>query len=312
MAKVPPAGRSMVRFIARTLDGAKTAPFPSFIEPCKPTLRPKPPAGDMWQFEIKFDGYRAQLHLKAGKATVYTSSGLDWTDKFAPIVESAKALPANDAVLDGEIVVQDERGVPDFHALRAAIGREPHRLLFYAFDLLHLDGFDLRGAALSDRRSVLVKLLASVPATRIILSETIEEPGDLLLQHACAMGLEGIVAKRADAPYRSGRVETWIKTKCLKAMSLAVIGFVPAKGNSIAALRLARREGKNLIYAGKVGTGFSVRTAQTVRARLEPLMRKTAPTAKPLTKADTVWVEPKLNADIACRMVRHASFKGLR
>jgi bifunctional non-homologous end joining protein LigD len=132
------------------------------------------------------------------------------------------------------------------------------------------------------------------------------------------MGLEGIVAKRADAPYRSGRVETWIKVKCLKAMRLAVIGYVPAKGNSIAALRLARREGDRLVYAGKVGTGFSVRTAQSVRERLEPLMRKTPPVSHPLKRPDTTWVEPIVDADIACTdltddgMVRHASFKGLK
>jgi bifunctional non-homologous end joining protein LigD len=318
MAKVTPRGRAMVRFIARTLKGAKTAPFPSFIEPCKPTLKPKPPVGDKWQYEIKLDGYRAQLHLRGGKATVFTSTGLDWSDKFATIAEAAKQIPANAVVLDGEIVVQNEKGIPDFGALRAAIGREPHRLLFYAFDLLHLDGFDLRGAALSDRRRILTMLIEKLPRTQILLNETIDEPGDVLFEHACQMCLEGIVAKRSDAPYRSGRVETWIKAKCLKAMTLAVIGYVPAKGNSIAALRLARRDGDRLVYAGKVGTGFSVRTAQAVRARLEPLMRKTPPTAKPLNRPDTTWVEPSVEADIACMhltddgMVRHASFKELK
>jgi bifunctional non-homologous end joining protein LigD len=186
MAKMPPRGRAMVRFIARTLSGAKTAPFPAFIEPCKPTLKPKPPVGDKWQYEIKFDGYRTQMHLRGGKATVFTSSGLDWSDKFATIGEAAKEIPANAAVIDGEIVVQNENGVPDFGALRAAIGREPHQLLFYAFDLLHLDGFDLRGAALSDRRRVLAMLLGKQPG-RISLSETIDEPGDLLFEHASQM-----------------------------------------------------------------------------------------------------------------------------
>lgn len=317
MATVPPAGRARVHFIARTLKGAKVAPFPTFIEPCKPTLKPKPPVGDIWQYEIKFDGYRTQLHLRGGTATVFTSSGLDWTDKLATIADAAIQIPANHAVLDGEIIVQNDKGIPDFGALRAAIGHEPHRLLFYAFDLLHLDGFDLRGAALCDRRRVLAMLLGKQPG-RISMSETIDEPGDVLFQHACAMGLEGIIAKRADAPYRSGRVETWVKVKCMKAMRLAVIGFVPAKSNSIAALRLARRENGKLVYAGKVGTGFSVRTAQSVRERLEPLIRKTPPTAKPLKRPDTTWVEPTVDADIACMdltddgMVRHASFKGLK
>jgi bifunctional non-homologous end joining protein LigD len=289
MAKVPPAGRAMVRFIARTLKGAKAAPFPGFIEPCKPTLKPKLPVGDKWQFEIKLDGHRTQLHLRRGNATVFTSSGLDWTDKFAPVADAAKQIAASHAVIDGEIIVQNEKGIPDFGALRAAIDREPDRLLFYAFDLLHLDGFDLRGAALSDRRRVLAMLLGKQPG-RISMSETIDGPGDILLQHACEMGLEGIVAKRADAPYRSGRVETWIKVKCMKAVTLAVIGYVPAKSNSITALRLARREGGQLIYAGKVGTGFSVRTAQSVRERLEPFMRETPAVTHPLKRPDTTWV----------------------
>jgi bifunctional non-homologous end joining protein LigD len=313
MAKVPPAGRATVGLIA----GAKVAPFPTFIEPCKPTLKPKPPVGDKWQYEIKFDGYRTQIHLRSGNATIFTSSGLNWTDRFITIAESAEQLAANYAVIDGEIIVQNDKGFPDFAALRAAIGREPHRLLFYAFDLLHLDGFDLRGAALCDRRRVLASLLGKQPG-RISMSEAIDEPGDVLFEHACQMGLEGIVAKRADAPYRSGRVETWIKVKCLKAMRLAIVGYVPAKGNSIAALRLARREGDKLVYAGRVGTGFSVSTAQSVRERLEPLMRKTPPVSHPLKRNDTTWVEPTVEADIACMdltddgMVRHPSFKGLK
>jgi hypothetical protein len=122
MAKVPPAGRAMVRFIARTLRGVKASPYPGFIEPCKPTLKPKPPLGDKWQYEIKFDGYRTQIHLRGGEATVFTSSGLDWTDKFASIADAAKQVPANHAVIDGEIIVQNEKGIPDFDALRAAIG----------------------------------------------------------------------------------------------------------------------------------------------------------------------------------------------
>lgn len=142
-----------------------------------------------------------------------------------------------------------------------------------------------------------------------------DAPGDVLYRRAAEIGSEGLVAKRVDSLYRSGRVENWIKTKVLRAMRLAVIGFVPAPGNSIAALRLGRREGDALVYAGKVGTGWNARTAQSVRERLNPLVRRTAPLARPLRKPDTVWVEPKIDADIACMdltddgMVRHASFK---
>lgn len=317
MAMVPTAGRAVVRFIARTLRGVKTAPFPGFIEPCKPTLRPKPPVGDKWQYEIKFDGYRTQLHLRGGNATVFTSSGLDWTDKFATIADAAKQIPANHAVLDGEVVVQNEEGIPDLarcappsaaNGIGCCSTRSTCCIWMVSICAVQRSPIAVACWAM---------LLGKQPG-RISMSKTIDEPGDVLLQHACQMGLEGIVAKRVDAPYRSGRVESWIKVKCLKAMRLAVIGCVPAKGNSIAALRLARRAGGELVYAGKVGTGFSVRAAQSVRDRLEPLMRKTPPTAKPLNRPDTTWVEPTVEADIACMdltddgMVRHASFKGLK
>jgi bifunctional non-homologous end joining protein LigD len=142
------------------------------------------------------------------KATVFTSSGLNWSDKFATIAEAAKLIPANAAVFDGEIMVHNVKGFPDFGALRAAIGREPRLLLFYAFDLLHLDGYDLRGAALSDGRCILTMLMDNVPRTHILMSETIDKPGDILFGHACKISLKGIVAKCANAPYRSGRVET--------------------------------------------------------------------------------------------------------
>ncbi len=171
---------------------------------------------------------------------------------------------------------------------------------------------------LADRRRVLGQLLAGEPNGRLVLSETVEAtPGVDLMRHACELGLEGIVAKRADAPYRSGRQENWIKVRCVKAVTFPVIGYVPAKPNSIAAIRLARRGAGGLVYAGKAGTGFTMKSAQDVRKRLEPLMRRTPPTAKPLRKKDTVWVEPKLSARIEFRgvtedgMLRHPSFKGL-
>jgi bifunctional non-homologous end joining protein LigD len=294
-------------FMLKTIAGAREEPFPTFIQPCKQTLRPKLPEGAKWQYEIKFDGYRAQLHKRGGKVTIFTSSGLDWSDKFATLCAGAAGISAGDVVLDGEIVAPNESGVPDFHALRAAIGRNPGRLLFYAFDLLHLDGIDMRGAALEHRRNALERLVPVPARGQIMLSETISEGGEEVLRHACAMGLEGIVAKRTDLPYRSGKVEGSIKVNCTKLMELAIVGFVPAKGRSIAALRLARREGKELVYAGKVGTGFTQKTAQSVRERLEPLLRK----------KDTVWVEPKLSARVQLLeltedgQVRTGSFKGI-
>jgi bifunctional non-homologous end joining protein LigD len=304
-------------FMLKTIAGACEAPFPTFIEPCKPTLRPKLPEGANWIYEIKFDGYRAQLHKRGNNVKIYTSSGLDWSDKFATLCDAARGLSASDLVIDGEIVAPNDRGVPDFHALLAAIGRDPGWLLFYAFDVLHLDGIDMRGAILGQRRRVLERLVPVPARGPIVLSETIGEGAEEVFRHACEMGLEGIVAKRADLLYRSGRVEGWIKAKCTKLMELAIVGFVPAKGRSIAALRLARREGERLVYVGKVGTGFTQKTAQSVRERLEPLVRKTPALAKPLRKKDTVWVEPKVSARVQLLeltedgQVRAGSFKGL-
>ena len=304
----------------RTLPGAKRAPFPSFIEPMHPSQHSKPPVGARWQYEIKLDGWRGQLHLRRGAANLFSRNGNDLTASCTTIATAAADIPASDAVLDGEIVVPGRNGIPNFLELKSAMTRSQSRLLYYAFDVLHLDGFDLRPVPLADRRRLLAQLLAGSPGGRILMSETIDiqEPPDLLYRHACELGMEGIVAKRIDAPYRSGRVQSWIKVKCVRRLALPIIGYVPQKGNSIAAIRLGRPEGGALVYAGKAGTGFTVKSAQSVRERLLPLHRKSPPLAKPLKRPDTIWVEPKVIADIAFTeltedgMLRHASFKGLK
>jgi bifunctional non-homologous end joining protein LigD len=304
----------------RTLPGAKRAPFPSFIEPMHPSQHSKPPVGARWQYEIKLDGWRGQLHLQRGAAKLFSRNGNDLTASCTTIATAAADIPASDAVLDGEIVVPGRNGIPNFLELKSAMTRSQSRLLYYAFDVLHLDGFDLRPVPLADRRRLLAQLLAGSPGGRILMSETIDiqEPPDLLYRHACELGMEGIVAKRVDAPYRSGRVQTWVKVKCVRRLALPIIGYVPQKGNSIAAIRLGRPEGGALVYAGKAGTGFTVKSAQSVRERLLPLHRKSPPLAKPLKRPDTIWVEPKVIADIAFTeltedgMLRHASFKGLK
>ena len=304
----------------RTLPGAKRAPFPSFIEPMHPSQHSKPPVGARWQYEIKLDGWRGQLHLQRGAAKLFSRNGNDLTASCTTIATAAADIPASDAVLDGEIVVPGRNGIPNFLELKSAMTRSQSRLLYYAFDVLHLDGFDLRPVPLADRRRLLAQLLAGSPGGRILMSETIDiqEPPDLLYRHACELGMEGIAAKRVDAPYRSGRVQTWVKVKCVRRLALPIIGYVPQKGNSIAAIRLGRPEGGALVYAGKAGTGFTVKSAQSVRERLLPLHRKSPPLAKPLKRPDTIWVEPKVIADIAFTeltedgMLRHASFKGLK
>ena len=301
----------------RELPGAVQAPFPRFVPPCNPTLRAQVPIGPGWLYEIKFDGYRAQIHWCEGRAIAYSRSGLDYSAQFASICEASTALPAGAAVMDGEVVVLGANGVPDFGALRSAITNDPDRLLFYAFDLLHLDGFDLRGVALELRRRALQDLLASLRRDRILMSETIDAPGLVVYRRACDLGLEGIVAKRADASYRSGPSSTWFKIKCVKSLRFPVVGFVPAGSKSIAALRLGRREGGKLVYIGKAGTGFTAQSARDVRSRLEPLVRARPALSQPIRKRNTRWVEPRIEAEIEFRgitddgMLRHASFKGL-
>ena len=270
--------------------------------------------------EIKFDGYRTQAHLRNGRPAIYTRRGYDWTLRFQPIADALATLPANDLILDGEAVVADSRGVPDFGLLHAdlAAGRKD-RLLYYAFDLLYLDGFDLRGARLAERKRVLAQLLAGA-SERILYAEHLEGDGVEIYQRACAMGLEGIVSKQQDAPYRSGRTESWIKVKCGKRDTFPIVAFVEklgAKPRKIASLYVGRREGDRLLYAGKVRSGYTEAVARDLRERLDPFIRKDSPLSEPVTKPKATWVEPVIEAEIAYStmtenaLLREAVFKGL-
>jgi bifunctional non-homologous end joining protein LigD len=290
---------------------------PGFIEPCLATLEAEIPKGKGWLHEIKFDGYRMQPHLDRGYVTVYSRNGLDWTKRVRFMVEEIAALPANKLVLDVELVSADENhGASDFAQLQADLSAGRHdRLVFYAFDILHLDGFDLRSAPLVERKRVLKSFLEEAQPKRIFYSEHFETGDDALYRYACEMGLEGVVVKRRDAPYRSGHGKTWIKVKCVKRAEFNIIGFVPARRDSISALRLARKDQVGWTYVGKVGTGFSNETAEDLRRRLNKLVTLNPPLR--LRKPDTKWVEPKLTAKVAYSgmtgdgKLRHPSFKGL-
>jgi bifunctional non-homologous end joining protein LigD len=225
---VPPrtsTHRSPARFIARTLKGAVTALYPGFVEPQLATLRSAPPSGDRWVHEIKFDGYRMQLHLVKGRLILFTRSGLNWTNNFKSIASAADSLPVNDAIIDGEVVVMDAKGRSRFGDLQADIaGDRFDRMQFFAFDLLYLDGFDLRGAALLDRKRVLSGILEGIKAP-IQYSEHFETDGRGLFAQACGLGLEGIISKSKTAAYRSGRYESWLKIKCVMQESFTIIAF---------------------------------------------------------------------------------------
>jgi len=226
--------------------------MPGYIGPCDPVLRKVPPSGDDWLYEIKWDGYRAQLHIRPGKIIVYSRKGFDWTDRFAAIALAAKDLRVREAVIDGEAVVLGSKGIADFQALRRELGKEDsERLTYYAFDLLWLNGKDLRSLPLVERKERLRKLIDG-KSPRLVYVEGLSGNGQEIYKEGCRLGLEGIVAKRRGAPYRSGEQESWIKAKCTRTDTFPIVAFVEklgAKPRRIASLYLGRWEGDCLLYA---------------------------------------------------------------
>jgi bifunctional non-homologous end joining protein LigD len=308
--------RSPARFLARTLPGAAPGPQPGFVSPCLASLHRAVPDRDGWLYEVKFDGYRIQAHLVNGVPTLYTRQGHDWTHRFKPLAQALAALPANGIILDGEVVVPDAKGITRFESLQEDLSAgHTGRMHYYAFDLLYLDGFDLRSAPLVERKRVLAALLEGSPSPRVHYSSHADSDGQAIFARACEDGLEGIVCKRADASYRPGRSLTWLKIKCSREEILPIIGFKP-EGNRVASLLLGRPRGKELVFAGKAGTGFTTRVAADLRRRLDPLTVARPPVAMPAREKAT-WVKPKLSAAVSYRevtvqgLLRHAVFKRL-
>lgn len=302
--------------------GAKRAPAPEFIAPCDPTLRERAPDGPGWLHEIKIDGYRAQLHIRRGRITVYSRSGYDWTDQFRQIARAAQALSVDDAVIDGEATVFGTTGLPDFQALRRELAKEhSDRLVYLAFDLIYFDGYDLRPAPLIERKRALQTLLTKPPATFVYVEHFEMNDGEAVYRHACKLGLEGVVSKRRDSPYRSGRQETWLKLKCTKSDTFPIVAFVEklgARPRKIASLYVGRREGDRLVYAGKARSGYTETVAREVRERLDPLIVRRSPLSVPVKKPKATWVKPVVQAEIEYGgitddgLLREAVFKGLR
>ena len=249
-------------------------PVPSWIEPCLPTLVSRAPTGPEWVHEIKWDGYRISVYIDEGKVTVRTRRGHDWTDRFPAIARALGALPIHNAVIDGEAVVLDEAGRSDFGALQAALGKmgrgTADRAVLYAFDLLFLDGHDLRPWKLEGRRDALESILDHTSRT-VMLSEEIEGDGPTIWAHACRHGLEGIVSKRRDAPYVSGRRDEWRKTKCVLSDTFVVIGYELTDGR-LGSVRLAEEREGVLHPTGGVGTGFTVASARELKRQLDRLV----------------------------------------
>ncbi|ASY59516.1 DNA ligase D [Sinorhizobium sp. CCBAU 05631] len=321
--KPTPAAKT-VKLKPGALPGATKAPMPTRIEPqlAIPTAAPpdSAPGREVWLHEIKFDGYRTMAHLSSGEVRLITRGGLDWTRRYGDLPEAFRRLPCPEAVIDGEIVVLDEEGISRFALLQEALSAGAgNRLVFYAFDLLHLDGWNLAAVPLEKRKALLKQVLAAQLSSRsaIQLSDHVIGDGRAFYQQASELGLEGVISKRASAPYQSGRSKTWTKTKALKAEDFVIAGYTMSEAaEGLAALALGEWVDGELQYRGKVGTGFDAETLKPLLARLEPL-RAGAAKLEGAPK-EIIWVRPVLRARIhygnrtADNILRHAVFRGLR
>lgn len=298
----------------------KTAEVPAFQPVQLATLVEDVPPGDDWLHEMKYDGYRCLLAIGGRAARAYTRTGLDWSDKFRGVVDAAAQLDVTSALIDGEIVVLDKEGRPDFAALQAAIRDETDGMVFMAFDLLELDGQGLAKAPQIERKRDLCRLLETAPAA-IRYSDHVIGSGAALYAKMCKNGLEGIVSKRCDAPYRGQRTTSWLKVKCARRQEFIIAGWTesPAAGRALGALALAQYEGETLVYRGRVGTGFDHAELARIEDQLSALPQGAAPEGATRAASRGVhWVAPELVAEIdyaartADGLVRHARYIGMR
>ncbi|HVT60409.1 MAG TPA: DNA ligase D [Thermoanaerobaculia bacterium] len=338
------AGQALQALQATGAAGVRKAAMPRALEPELATLVAAPPDGESWMYEIKYDGYRVLCELRQGKVRLSTRHGKDWTDRFASVAAAAAALPADSALLDGEVTALLPDGRTSFQELQNALGdhggdssarsRQPGRqagsarsapeIVYFAFDLLYLDGYDLRQAPLEARKEALRTLLEGAGQGPIRWSDHVIGQGEDFFRQACSFGLEGIVAKRLDLPYRSGRSKDWLKVKCLERQELVIGGFTDPEGARVgfgALLLGVYDDGGALRFAGKVGTGFTQRSLHELRERLDRLEQAKPPFAGPPRGAaarGVHWVAPRLVAEVAFTewtadgSLRHPTFQGLR
>jgi bifunctional non-homologous end joining protein LigD len=305
--------------------GARKRLLPTFVEPSLAASCERPPSGAKWVHEIKHDGYRIQARLDGGKLALLTRKNLDWTKRFGAIAAALGELRVGSALLDGEIVVEEANGLSTFNRLQADLssGRQD-RMRYHVFDLIYCDGYDLTPATLIERKRVLAQILAELPTgSPVRYSEHLETDGPTMFEHAGRLGLEGIVSKRRDRPYGSGRTEDWLKSKCVARQEFLILGYIPSTvaAGMVGALMLGYRQNGKLVYAGRVGTGWSTGQARSLKEQLEKIAATKPALAKPMPAGSDKgarWSQPLLVADIQFRgwstdrLLLRASFKGLR
>jgi bifunctional non-homologous end joining protein LigD len=306
------------------VQGARKTAMPEFVEPELATLMKEPPSGDAWVHEMKLDGYRMLCLVENGEARMISRNGKDWTGNFPSVTRCVARLPVDTAWIDGEVVVMEKDGRTSFQALQNALSTDHgDRLRYFAFDLMYLNGYDLRGASLIERKRLLEAVLASAPDT-LRFSSHIEGSGDEFFQQACTLKLEGMISKRAQSIYKGGRCKDWLKVKCIMRQEMVIGGFTDPEGSrsGFGALLLGVYEADGTLrYSGKVGTGFNEATLKEMHKTLQALEVKTPAFSNPPRGYEAKgahWVRPELVGEIEFTewtndgTLRHPSFQGLR
>jgi bifunctional non-homologous end joining protein LigD len=325
-AKKPRKSTTSVSHASEAKQQGHRAALFDTLSPELATLVETSPKSDDWRYEIKFDGYRMLARIDHGKVRLFTRNGHDWTAKLPHQAKALSTLGLETAWLDGEIVIPDDNGVPDFQLLQNAFDAGTSAgIVYYLFDLPYLNGFDLREVPVEARRGALRQLLGENTDSLLRFSDDFEESPDALLNSACSMQMEGLIGKRAGSPYVSRRSDDWIKLKCSQRHEFVVVGYSDPKGSrsgfGALLLGLNNEDGGELKFAGRVGTGFTEATLKTILSQLRPLETHACPVANPPTGSDARgihWLEPNLLAEVSYAemtkdgVVRHAVFRGLR
>jgi len=298
--------------------------LPEFIEPQLTTLVRQTPADEGWLYEVKLDGYRIVTCIDQGNVTLKTRRGHDWTQRMPSLAKRLRVLKLQSAVIDGELVALRSDGVSDFQRLQNSLSeKRDGTLVYFAFDMIYFEGWDLRNVPLLERKTLLQSVIAQTDEPYLRYSEHVIGHGNAFVTQACGLGLEGVIAKRCNAHYRSGRGHDWLKIKCVKRQEFVVGGYTEPRGmrSGIGALLVGLQEGATLHYAGKVGTGYTESSLSELKRRLAPLEQKAAPFINPPHGAEARgvhWVSPELLAEVQFaawtgdRKIRHATFRGLR